>query len=86
MKETEMKRVGGWILQVLRTPDDSSLLDRVRNEIAEFTKAFPGAGIPRDYEPPPGRFEAIRLSIGTTAFMLPERKPSKSSVTNLNPS
>jgi glycine hydroxymethyltransferase len=45
MKETEMKRVGGWILQVLRTPNDSSLLDRVRNEIAEFTKAFPVPGI-----------------------------------------
>jgi glycine hydroxymethyltransferase len=45
MKEGEMKKVGGWILQVLRTPDDSNLLNRVRNEIAEFTKAFPVPGI-----------------------------------------
>jgi glycine hydroxymethyltransferase len=46
MKESEMKRVGAWILQVLRTPNDNNLLGRVRSEIGEFTKAFPVPGIP----------------------------------------
>ena len=45
MKEGEMKKVGAWILQVLRAPDDSNLLSRVRNEIDEFTVAFPVPGI-----------------------------------------
>jgi glycine hydroxymethyltransferase len=46
MKEAEMKRVGAWILQVLRMPADTGVLDRVRSEISEFTKAFPVPGIP----------------------------------------
>jgi len=46
MKEAEMKRVGAWILQVLRAPDDAAVLQRVRNEIAEFTKGYPVPGIP----------------------------------------
>src|SRR6516165_6842240 len=35
MKEAEMKRVGAWILQVLRKPDDESNLAAVRGEIRE---------------------------------------------------
>jgi glycine hydroxymethyltransferase len=46
MRESEMKRVGAWILQVLRVPEDAAVLQRVRNEIAEFTKAYPVPGIP----------------------------------------
>jgi glycine hydroxymethyltransferase len=45
MKESEMKRVGAWILEVLRAPEDQSVLDRVRNEIGEFTKSYPVPGI-----------------------------------------
>jgi len=48
MKEDEMKRVGGWILDVLGAPEDSGVTDRVRNEIREFTKDFPVPGIGSD--------------------------------------
>src|SRR6516162_7751894 len=47
MKEPEMKRVGAWILQVLRAPDDAALGGRVRGEIREFCKDFPVPGIAR---------------------------------------
>jgi glycine hydroxymethyltransferase len=45
MKESEMKRVGAWILEVLRAPEDKSVLERVRQEIGEFTKNYPVPGI-----------------------------------------
>jgi glycine hydroxymethyltransferase len=45
MKEAEMKRVGEWILAVLRSPEDSAVVKRIRGEIAEFTKSFPVPGI-----------------------------------------
>jgi glycine hydroxymethyltransferase len=46
MRENEMKRVGAWILQVLRSPEDANVLQRVRKEIEEFTKGYPVPGIP----------------------------------------
>ena len=45
MKEDEMKRVGEWILEVLRTPDDKSVTDRVRQEVRDFAKDYPVPGI-----------------------------------------
>jgi glycine hydroxymethyltransferase len=45
MKEAEMKRVGGWILKVLRAVDDPATIDRVRREIREFCGSFPVPGI-----------------------------------------
>jgi glycine hydroxymethyltransferase len=45
MKEDEMRKVGGWILQVLRSPEDTALAERIRGEIREFTKSFPVPGI-----------------------------------------
>jgi glycine hydroxymethyltransferase len=45
MKEAEMKRVGAWILQVLRKPDDEAHLARIRNEIRDFCKSFAVPGI-----------------------------------------
>lgn len=45
MKQDEMKRVGAWILRVLKTPEDNSVIETVKKEIAEFTKAFPVPGI-----------------------------------------
>ena len=45
MKTAEMKRVGAWILDVLRNADSDSTISRIRNEIAEFTKSFPVPGI-----------------------------------------
>ncbi len=46
MREAEMKRVGAWILQVLRSPEDAHVLQRVRKEIEEFTRSYPVPGIP----------------------------------------
>ncbi len=45
MKEDEMKKVGAWILQVLKSADNEAAIDAVRNEIAEFAKAYPVPGI-----------------------------------------
>ncbi|MBI5760509.1 MAG: serine hydroxymethyltransferase [Planctomycetales bacterium] len=45
MKEAEMLRVGAWILQVLRAPEDAAVTERVRGEIREFCKNFPVPGI-----------------------------------------
>lgn len=45
MKQDEMKKVGAWILQVLKAPDDAAVTDAVRGEIREFAKAFPVPGI-----------------------------------------
>lgn len=45
MKQDEMKKVGAWILQVFKSPEDQSVLDRIRNEIAQFAGNFPVPGI-----------------------------------------
>ncbi|MCC7422220.1 MAG: serine hydroxymethyltransferase [Planctomycetaceae bacterium] len=45
MKEAEMKKVGQWILTVLKAAEDAATIDRVKSEIREFTKAFPVPGI-----------------------------------------
>lgn len=45
MKQDEMKKVGAWILRVLKSPDDASVTDVVKAEIREFTKSFPVPGI-----------------------------------------
>ena len=45
MREAEMKRVGKWILEVLRAPADEAVIQRVRGEIGEFTKSYPVPGI-----------------------------------------
>lgn len=45
MGEDEMKRVGQWILEVLRHVDDESAIERVRTEVAAFAVDFPVPGI-----------------------------------------
>ena len=45
MKQDEMKKVGAWILSVLRAPEDAAVIERVRGEIQSFCKAFPVPGI-----------------------------------------
>lgn len=45
MKTDEMKKVGAWILEVLKHTDDDDQLSRIRAEIAEFAKDFPVPGI-----------------------------------------
>ncbi len=45
MKEDEMKLVGGWILEVLKAPEDEAVINRVRNEIKAFAGDYPVPGI-----------------------------------------
>ena len=45
MGTDEMKRVGGWILEVLGAADDESVGQKVRSEIATFCSDFPVPGI-----------------------------------------
>ncbi|MCH7990254.1 MAG: serine hydroxymethyltransferase [Planctomycetes bacterium] len=45
MKQDEMKRVGHWILEVLRAPEETGVAKRIRNEIREFTGDFPVPGM-----------------------------------------
>jgi glycine hydroxymethyltransferase len=41
MKTDEMRRIAGWMLQVLKNPDDESLATRIRGEVRELCKHFP---------------------------------------------
>ncbi|WP_010586653.1 serine hydroxymethyltransferase [Schlesneria paludicola] len=45
MRQGEMKKVGAWILRVLKAPEDTSVIEQVKGEIREFAKAFPVPGI-----------------------------------------
>lgn len=40
MKEDEMRRVGQWILEVLKAADDEAVVERVRQEVREFAKGY----------------------------------------------
>lgn len=41
MKEAEMERLGGWIVEVLRAPEDTALQARVRDEVRALAAQFP---------------------------------------------
>jgi glycine hydroxymethyltransferase len=41
MGKDEMACIGGWIMEVLRSPDDARLAARVRNEVRELCESFP---------------------------------------------
>jgi glycine hydroxymethyltransferase len=45
MKQDEMKKVGAWILRVLKAPEDAGTGEKVRGEIADFARAYPVPGI-----------------------------------------
>ncbi len=45
MGTDEMKRVGAWICRVLKDPDGDGVRETVRQEVAEFAKAYPVPGI-----------------------------------------
>lgn len=45
MKQDEMKKVGAWILDVLKHTESDSDLARIRSEIADFAKNYPVPGI-----------------------------------------
>jgi glycine hydroxymethyltransferase len=40
MKESEMNKIGGWICDVLKQPDDATI-ERVRSQVKEMCKGFP---------------------------------------------
>jgi glycine hydroxymethyltransferase len=44
MGVAEMRTIGGWILQVLKAPDDESLHTRIRGEVQNMCKQFPVPG------------------------------------------
>jgi glycine hydroxymethyltransferase len=41
MGPEEMRRIGGWMLQALRSPDDATLHERIRGEVRELCEHFP---------------------------------------------
>lgn len=41
MKEAEMERLGGWIVEVLRAPEDAALQARVRDDVRALAVQFP---------------------------------------------
>ncbi len=41
MKQEEMRKIGGWILQALKAPDDAATLGRVRGEVSALCRHFP---------------------------------------------
>ncbi len=41
MGTVEMRTVGGWILDVLRAPDDERIAERIRAQVAELCEQFP---------------------------------------------
>lgn len=41
LKDAEMQRIGAWILEVLRAPQDEGVQQRVRREVAELCGQFP---------------------------------------------
>ncbi|MFH1586343.1 MAG: serine hydroxymethyltransferase [Candidatus Diapherotrites archaeon] len=40
MKESEMKQVGEWMGQVVKSPDDAALIEKVNGEVKELCKQF----------------------------------------------
>jgi len=44
MGRGEMRTIGGWILQVLRSPDDEPLARRIRGAVSEVCRQFPVPG------------------------------------------
>jgi glycine hydroxymethyltransferase len=45
MGPAEMKKLAGWMDQVVRSPEDEAVLGRVASEIKELCKGFPAPGI-----------------------------------------
>ena len=41
MKEPEMRRIGAWIAEVLRNPQDEATIAKVRREVLDLVEQFP---------------------------------------------
>jgi len=46
MDAEDMARLGRWMAQVLRAPDDAGLADRLRGEVRDLCRRFPVPGVP----------------------------------------
>ena len=44
MREDEMQTIGGWILQILKSPDDETLAAKVKAQVADLCTQFPIPG------------------------------------------
>lgn len=44
-KEVDMKKIADWIVEVLKNPEDSSLHNKIKQEVREFSLQFPVPGI-----------------------------------------
>jgi len=44
----ELRTIGGWIVQVLKSPDDEKLLSHIRQQVLELCRQFPVPGIGKD--------------------------------------
>jgi glycine hydroxymethyltransferase len=44
MKESEMKLIGGWISEVLESPQDTVKLAKIKSQVAELCLAYPVYG------------------------------------------
>jgi len=49
MGPDEMRRIGGWMLEVLKDPENESLRERIRGEVRQFCEQFPVPSV--DVEP-----------------------------------
>ena len=36
-----MKKIGGWILSILKSPEDEALAARIRGDVATMCESFP---------------------------------------------
>ncbi|MCA9268991.1 MAG: serine hydroxymethyltransferase, partial [Planctomycetales bacterium] len=41
MGEGEMRTIGGWMLEVLKSPDDAALAQRISGQVKELCQQFP---------------------------------------------
>ena len=46
MGTEEMKKIGGWILEALKAPEDAAVHGRIRGEVASLCEQFPVPGQP----------------------------------------
>ncbi|GAF92874.1 unnamed protein product, partial [marine sediment metagenome] len=46
MDQQAMKTIGGWITEVLKTPDDEKLRRKIRGQVSELCRQYPVPPIP----------------------------------------
>ena len=45
MKEAEMEKLAGWMIKVLKSPDDAALRTGIKAEVEKFCQRYPVPGI-----------------------------------------